>query len=553
MKAVKNRFLFKNFIFFITCLLVSNAYCVTYITNLADLQQITSDPSGEYVLTADIDASSVQNFTPLCSPSSPFTGKFDGNNHTIKNLTINLPNEDYVSLFGWVGYIPPSSSNSDIEIKNIKLENVNIIGRNRVGALVGEVYGAQISNCTVTGTVQGLQWVGGLIGINNSDGNITQCSFIGSVNGESYIAGLISTNSGSVTKCFSAGIVSAIYECAGLIGTNTFDGISYGSVSDCFSACKVTGSSPTGVIAGGLIAWNEGTASVTRCYAVGELYGYWDQPNNISGTYGLFYHHNPINPTGIDSYWDIQTTGTTNSDGGLGKTTDEMKQQSTYTNWDFNNVWEIQPGCYPTLRGLDNPYLVEIPNVTGMSQSSAESEINLAKLTVGNITQECNNTVPAGQVISQTPAPGTQTCSGNPIDLVVSTGNCPVSNAVISGNPSQLQFTTGDTLVFKVEYEGGVGEVNFQWYFSPQTPTKDAVPIPGATSDTLVITNLQVSNSGWYWCEVSDEQNVIQTPPVHVQVEPGVSVTSIWLVLISIIIFVLIGIPFLPKRAKNNL
>jgi hypothetical protein len=51
------------------------------------------------------------------------------------------------------------------------------------------------------------------------------------------------------------------------------------------------------------------------------------------------------------SYWDTETSGLTTSAGGTGRTTAEMKQQSTFVDWDFDTVWQIDEGeTYPYLR-----------------------------------------------------------------------------------------------------------------------------------------------------------------------------------------------------------
>ena len=52
-----------------------------------------------------------------------------------------------------------------------------------------------------------------------------------------------------------------------------------------------------------------------------------------------------------DSYWDIETSGLSTSAGGTGKTTEEMKEKVTFTNWDFFESWCIaEKQTYPFLR-----------------------------------------------------------------------------------------------------------------------------------------------------------------------------------------------------------
>ncbi len=140
---------------------------VIQISNITDLQKIGKDPSyplnGEYELTQDIDASDTINwnggkgFDPVGDESNPFRGIFDGNGHVIRNLYINRVGEDYVGLFGYVGG----------EVRNLGLENVQVLGSNRVGGLVGYNYYGTVSQCYSAGSVLGSgSYVGGLVGYN---------------------------------------------------------------------------------------------------------------------------------------------------------------------------------------------------------------------------------------------------------------------------------------------------------------------------------------------------------------------------------------------------
>ena len=54
------------------------------------------------------------------------------------------------------------------------------------------------------------------------------------------------------------------------------------------------------------------------------------------------------------------------------------------------------------------PVLVSVPDVVGLARADAEAAIVGANLTVGNVTTANSATVPTGDVISQSPAAGTQ-------------------------------------------------------------------------------------------------------------------------------------------------
>ena len=79
------------------------------------------------------------------------------------------------------------------------------------------------------------------------------------------------------------------------------------------------------------------------------------------------------------------------------------------------------------------PVMVDVPSVTGSSQSAAESAITAAGLSVGNVTTTSSDTVAAGDVVSQTPAGGSSAEEGTSVDLVVSTGPALVAVPSVTG------------------------------------------------------------------------------------------------------------------------
>jgi len=124
------------------------------ISTCEELQNI--GPSGTYELSNDVDCSNIDNFEPIIANTG---GKFsfDGQGHTIKNVNINRPEEDYVGLFGHLKY--------NVLVENVGVENVNIEGKNYVGGLVGrQSYQAVVKDAYATGTVEGNKDVGGLVG-----------------------------------------------------------------------------------------------------------------------------------------------------------------------------------------------------------------------------------------------------------------------------------------------------------------------------------------------------------------------------------------------------
>ncbi len=279
-------------------------YQIATKTDLLALAANTTDYNQCFILTADIDMQG-QVFTGAIiaansgsSPSfqgTPFTGTFDGNGHKILSFTTNAADFTYVG--GLFGCIYGGS------VKNLGLENFSVSGLNYVGSLVGVNYGT-ISDCYSTGSVSGSGGAGGLVGDNS--GIISNCYSTGAVSGASYfVGGLVGYNyQGTLTSCYATGSVSGYEYVGGLAGAN------YSIITNCYS-----------------------TGSVSGTYDVGGLVGYKEDSSSFNS-----------------SFWDINTSGQTTSAGGIGKTTAQMKQTSTFANWDFIETWGIiENQTYPYL------------------------------------------------------------------------------------------------------------------------------------------------------------------------------------------------------------
>jgi hypothetical protein len=99
---------------------------------------------------------------PIGNSILPFTGNFDGQGFVIRNAAMNLPNKDFVGLFGYVG--------EHGVISDLGIEDVNILAKRFVGGLAAYNKGT-ISNCNSSGRVAGesSSYIGGLIGLSWRD------------------------------------------------------------------------------------------------------------------------------------------------------------------------------------------------------------------------------------------------------------------------------------------------------------------------------------------------------------------------------------------------
>ena len=173
------------------------------------------EPSASAVLTKDIvvntgvlkadgnladDTSGFTSWTPIGNSSNQYTGKFDGQNHTISGLYFNDTSTSSAGLFGYLG--------SGGEIKNVGVIDSYLCGYCEVGGVCGYNYKGTITGCYNTGTVSGGSEVGGVCGRNFS-GKILGCYNTGTVSGIDSVGGVCGFNhEGTITGCYNTGTVS---------------------------------------------------------------------------------------------------------------------------------------------------------------------------------------------------------------------------------------------------------------------------------------------------------------------------------------------------------
>ena len=248
----------------------SDPYLITTPAHLADLATFVNGGNGNatngvyYRLMNDIDLSGYANgygWNPIGNGSATgpyrFQGNFDGNDKSVKNLTINFPTGNKIGLFGHT---------YRATIKNLGVENCNITGNDYVGGLVGHPFSITvITNCYTTGKVNGRTYVGGLAGYNESSCRNTDCYSLADVSGSrNYVGGLSGYNSGStISNSYAKGNVS---------GSGNFTG---GLSGNCYNAstiynCYATGNvEATGNDVGGLVGSNSST--IYNSYATGNV------------------------------------------------------------------------------------------------------------------------------------------------------------------------------------------------------------------------------------------------------------------------------------------
>ena len=263
-----------------------------------DLDGIRSNLSADYILMNDLD-SATAGYNELASPAAndgkgwhpiggpgssgdgpPFTGTLNGQGYKISDIFIDLPGIGYVGLFSIVG-------------EGGRVESIGVV------------------DADVTSTA----YAGIIVGVNR--GTVSYSYSTGSLTGEYYSGGLVGQNDGTVSNAYSTCNVISDSGAGGLMGANT------GTVSNTYATGNVTGDSG----AGGLIANNSGT--VSNSYATGSV-----SANQYVG--GLVGYSEEGTTSG--SFWDMESSVQSTSDGGTGKTTTEMKSIGTFSSAGWNII-----------------------------------------------------------------------------------------------------------------------------------------------------------------------------------------------------------------------
>ena len=268
---------------------ISNAGQLYWFVGLVNgtLSGETQNASANAVLTADIvvnknvlksdgtvNEGTFKEWTPIATSASPYTGIFEGQNHTISGLYFNQEDSYDVGLFG----------RNNGKIANAGILDSYFYGTSKVGGVCGNNNAGTITNCYNTGSVSGLGTLGGVSGYNDT-GSITNCYNTGNVSGSSgFVGGVSGYNSkGTIINSYNAGSVSGLEYVGGVSGINytgSVSGINYtGSITDCYNIGSVSGSE--GYV-GGVNGYNDG-GIITNSYNAGGVSGIERYVGGVNG------------------------------------------------------------------------------------------------------------------------------------------------------------------------------------------------------------------------------------------------------------------------------
>ena len=246
------------------------SYTVTTADGLKNVAKLVNEEGKTDInITLDTDLTLTGEWTPIGTESQPYTGTFDGGNHTITGLKIDQSGTDNVGLIGYLG--------SEGKVQNVVLANISVSGANYVGGIAGQTDGT-VENCSVNGTVTGQNQTGGIVGRNfstisgcSAEGTVTGNTNVGGISGlcvPNYDTGTDSLIGSTIEGCHSTATVSGISSVGGVVGNlgnNSF-------LMACYSTGNVTATITYGhANVGGVVGIN-GQGTVTACYhATGEI------------------------------------------------------------------------------------------------------------------------------------------------------------------------------------------------------------------------------------------------------------------------------------------
>lgn len=216
----------------------NGSYTVTSADGLMNIAKLVNGGKTDINITLDTDIDLTgKDWTPIGTDfHNSYTGTFDGGGHTITGLTFTT-NDENAGLFGYL--------NRAGTVKNVVMEGVQITSNQIYGGSIGGVVGSSwgtIENCSVSGSISGTVYVGGVVGV-QIGGSITGCNSSATVKGTVDVGGVAgqTNSSATLTACYATGNV--IIEMA----------------------------PKKNIAGGGLVGMNAGSRGLLACYATGNV------------------------------------------------------------------------------------------------------------------------------------------------------------------------------------------------------------------------------------------------------------------------------------------
>lgn len=291
-----------------------------------------------------------------------YGGQFDGCGYTIKNLVVDMPEEDNVAMFGLMGGFGSS-------LANVKLEGGKVVGRSNVAALVAEAQMSSFTGChNVSCNVESDFYVGGLF-CNTAACHITDCANSAEVRTDSYGAGGVVFNLQSADNfyamcagCYNSGkIYSPGGNAGGIVGSIN----AYSTLMNCFNVGELESDND---VVGGIAAVLAQYAKLSNCYNAGKV----KRPVGFLGKMNMGEILGATASEDItNAFYNFETAenmgGVSDSDsyGTEGFATEEMQNNEKFVDMLGAGVWVVDT------EGINDGY----PILAWMSKAGVESPV----------------------------------------------------------------------------------------------------------------------------------------------------------------------------------
>jgi len=301
----------------------------TPIYTAQDLANVSKNLSGKFFLMNDIDLASWGNWKPIASDWIPgggeweFSGVFDGNNHVIRNIKIDVNSPGQTARIGLFGEVAKGAVIKNLGVLNGKIKLSTNSGG--AGGIAGSAWNSTFSNCFAIVDIEVSSSSGGsyMDGVALYAGGIIGDAVATSIR-DSYHVGNISMNtSHSSVVLYAGGITGSI--------TNYVGNAEDIYIRNCYNAGKISvafASTQSNGYAGGI---------------TGSLFH--DENNNVIFD-SVYFENNVSRAIGEDSF-----RGDSKGNA-IPLTGQQMRDQSSFSGFDFSNTWEMEPNGYPKLRGM---------------------------------------------------------------------------------------------------------------------------------------------------------------------------------------------------------
>lgn len=322
------------------------------LAGLSKLVQEGNDFTGKTLkLVADVNLEE-HLWTPIgFDNTKPFSGNFDGNHKTVKNVFVNREGADFLGFFGQF---------FKASLKDLNFQTIKVYGDDTAGGVIGNLStNSSVVNCHATGVeVVGTGYnVGGFVGGMLTESTIDNCSVHAVVSGENQVGGFVGSpwDKTKITNSYAEGSVHGDNIVGGFAGFST---MAFGPARDNVienSYARVNVSAANQML-GGFYGYAQMNASVKSVYSAGIIESGPSSLGAFVGAVGNFAVQNayfdsslaPMDAVGSFDFGPVTLDIT-------GKPTAEMKTQAFRTALNMNDpdgVWKIDPAIndgYPYL------------------------------------------------------------------------------------------------------------------------------------------------------------------------------------------------------------